>query len=230
MITYHATVTRDGQFWVVRFPGIGTTQGIGREDAEHMARDFIATKYGIPYDDVRVTIAWCELLEPVARPWDAMVNAALEIIRRDSGYPSVADMDRDMPVWREQCEEIATAMLTTLLGSVESPGEDTGTRCPRCNPDNTCTLWCLDAMIAENTPGMVQEVFGLRRQVDRLLADIEAINRGELLDRYLLAVDDLNALQGRRCRRHSCDHLDTDHSAFGCARCACTELTRRATP
>lgn len=171
MTEYSAIGWREDEFWVVKILGVGATQGTSRADAEYMARDCVAISMEVPIEDVTVSITW---REPV---WDQMVNAALEIIRRDSGYPSIADMDKDMPVWRQQCEEIVTAALEALLGAVDSPVDDDGRRCPRCSPQNFCTLWCMDAMIAENTPAMVRELFALQREHERLKADSEAYHQ-----------------------------------------------------
>lgn len=226
MTEYSAIAARDGDLWVVTIPGIGVTQGTDKQDAVHMARDYIATLREIPIEDVTVRVVFPSSVDP--DPWDGMVDAAMEIIRRDSGYPSIADMDRDMPVWREQCEEIATAMLTILLGLVESPLEDDGRRCPRCNPDNTCTLWCLDATIAERTPDMIRELFALRRERDDLSAALSISEGNDLVDKYTGLLAEFNALRGERCGVFTCDHLASVHGDLGCEFCSCSNFMRRA--
>lgn len=123
MNEYNAIATREGDLWVVEFPGIGATQGVDRDDAMHMARDYIATLHEVPIEDVSVTITWREGIDP-AEVRARMINAAMEIIWRDSGYPSVADMDRDMPVWRQQCEEIVSVILDPTLAELEELGHE----------------------------------------------------------------------------------------------------------
>lgn len=227
MSTYTATARREGDFWVVEIYGVGATQGVDKADAAHMARDYIAIRREIPIEDVRVDITFHE---PSDAPWDAMVDAAMEIIRRDAGYPSVADMDRGIPAWRRQCEEIVTAMLNVLLGSVESPLEDDGRRCPRCNPDNTCTLWCLDSAIAENTPQMIQEVFALRRRCAELAATMEATSYTRVLTQYTELLAEFNKINGERCGAFTCDHLASIHGDMGCEFCSCPNFARKSTP
>lgn len=168
MTEYHATVTREDDMWVIEIDGLGATQARSRDEVESMARDYVAIAREIPASEVEVTITWPE---PV---WDRMVDAGMEILRRDSGYPSVADMDREAPAWRAQCEEIVTAALSVALGAVESPTQDDGRRCPRCRPDNSCTLWCFEALIAENAPELVREVFALRRELAAAKEELDA--------------------------------------------------------
>lgn len=225
---YHAIATRDGDHWLVQVPGAGKI-GYAEDDegAVSMARFHIAVLHDVPAEGVEVQVTF---REPVPAPWDAMVDAAMEIMRRDSGYPSVADMDREMPAWREQCEEIVTAMLAILLGQVESPLEDDGRRCPRCNPDNTCTLWCFDAMIAEDTPAMVRELFKLRRERDSLTAALGASESNDLVGKYTELLAEFNKLAGERCGVVTCDHLASVHSDMGCEFCPCPRFARKATP
>lgn len=52
MRTYHAKVTRDGKFWLIRVPEINrSTQALRYEDVPAMASDLIQIMTGLTSDD-----------------------------------------------------------------------------------------------------------------------------------------------------------------------------------
>lgn len=58
MKTYDVTVTRDGKWWMVEIPEIdGLTQARRLDEAEDMAREYVAVTLDLPLSEVRVAIA-----------------------------------------------------------------------------------------------------------------------------------------------------------------------------
>ncbi|HVK23925.1 MAG TPA: hypothetical protein VM677_21445 [Actinokineospora sp.] len=55
-MTYRATASREGRYWVVEVDGVGVTQGRGATEAVAMARDLIVAMDGVPLDQVRVDV------------------------------------------------------------------------------------------------------------------------------------------------------------------------------
>lgn len=54
---YQATASREGKWWMIRIPAIdGLTQAKKLEDAELMAREYIAASEDIELDDVEVAL------------------------------------------------------------------------------------------------------------------------------------------------------------------------------
>lgn len=57
MTTYRATATREGKWWMIRIPEIdGLTQARRLEQAEEMAREYIAASEGVELANVDVTV------------------------------------------------------------------------------------------------------------------------------------------------------------------------------
>lgn len=57
MTSYSATATREGKWWMIRIPEIdGLTQARRLEQAEEMAREYIAASEDVAIDDVDVTV------------------------------------------------------------------------------------------------------------------------------------------------------------------------------
>jgi DNA-directed RNA polymerase specialized sigma24 family protein len=55
-VTYKATASREGKYWVVDIKGVGVTQGRNAAEATAMARDLIAVMEDIPLDQVQVSV------------------------------------------------------------------------------------------------------------------------------------------------------------------------------
>lgn len=56
MKTYNATATREGRWWVVEVPDIGTTQGRTTREAERMAADLVSVMLDMPVETVSVKV------------------------------------------------------------------------------------------------------------------------------------------------------------------------------
>ena len=79
MTTYSATAVREGRWWVITVPDIGTTQGRSTAEARRMAADMIAVMVEVPLDEVTVEIDWqapAELADEVAAARAATAQAA----------------------------------------------------------------------------------------------------------------------------------------------------------
>lgn len=55
-MTFKATASREGKYWVVDVKGVGVTQGRNATEATAMARDLIAVMEDSPLDNVRVSV------------------------------------------------------------------------------------------------------------------------------------------------------------------------------
>jgi hypothetical protein len=55
--SYHATVTRDGKWWMIAIPGIdGLTQARRLSEAEKMAREYVAVSLDVPLESVAIDL------------------------------------------------------------------------------------------------------------------------------------------------------------------------------
>lgn len=81
-MSYHAKVTRDGRWWMIKVPEIdGLTQARRYSEVEHMARDLIAVTLDIKYSEVQVDLEFDipgigDLLARVKRIEDEKAEAA----------------------------------------------------------------------------------------------------------------------------------------------------------
>lgn len=58
MTSYSATATREGAWWMIRIPEIdGLTQARRLDQAEKMAREYIAASQDVPLEDVQVHVS-----------------------------------------------------------------------------------------------------------------------------------------------------------------------------
>ena len=110
MTNYHAEVTREGKWWMVRIPTLdGLTQARRLGEAHDMAREFIAVSLDIPLDEVEVTIT-------VEKVGSVNVSGALKDIRDDR--ERAAELERD--AIRRSAE------LARALASEDVPVRDIG--------------------------------------------------------------------------------------------------------
>ena len=56
MKTYEVQATREGRFWLLDVPGVGTTQSRSLREAPEMARSLISVMTGTPESRVRVNV------------------------------------------------------------------------------------------------------------------------------------------------------------------------------
>lgn len=224
MTEYHATATRDGDLWVVHIPWIGTTQGIDRDDATRMARDYIAVLHDIPIEDVTVSITWREPMSPEQLAELEKDHARLrEDLAKIYGWAREhLGLDRDA----------STLDVVSLLKRFEHDSEAYRDLLESANPDLTAAV---ERAITLNINAGSSAIGTARAAVTAMFRHYETAYVDEnhqgsnLLGLYIEPWQEFNLLNARRCLRYACDHLETHHTDSGCERCPCPELTRTPT-
>ncbi|RFA15998.1 hypothetical protein B7R22_05205 [Subtercola boreus] len=112
MKTYIASVTRDGKWWMIRVAEIdGLTQARRLSEAEQMAREFIASTFALPLEEVAVTVE----LDSVGSVHN--IAETMRAIRRERAQAQALESEATR----------AAAQLARLLAEQDVPLRDIGT-------------------------------------------------------------------------------------------------------
>ncbi|BBY45840.1 hypothetical protein A5765_18065 [Mycolicibacterium celeriflavum] len=104
MHEYKIEITRDGRWWMIRIPEIdGLTQARRLNEADTMAREYIALDQGIPFDDIKVETASVRMIEPAFRE---LLDGAREINELKERARHLEDQANEMI--REYCHWLTT--------------------------------------------------------------------------------------------------------------------------
>lgn len=111
MTVFHAAAVREGRWWVIEVPDVGTTQGRTTREADEMARDLIATMLEVDPATVEVRIDY-----QLPAELDGEVTAAREATQKAARAQEQAAKQTRTAVARIRHAGIAGADVARILG------------------------------------------------------------------------------------------------------------------